>query len=409
MSAWMVGGTTGSPSDSAAMAVICSTKSGLPSAACEQRRSRVLADQRLAADMVEERLRLAHGERAERDVGRRRQHARPLGPLLDEVAARHAEQQDRRGVAPLRDVLEQVEERRLRPVHVLDAHDERRAGGERLEQPPHRPERLLAAERAVVAADRRSHAPGDPLRVRLVGEQAVERLVAAELLHELAERPVRDPLAVGEAAAAQHGRRPADLAEQLGREPRLADSGRPGDRAEQAAPFGQHALEHPADALEARPSGRRAGRRAAARQPAAHGSTASSGSAVTTSRLPFTVSCRLAPTVTASRTNGYVVSPSRISPVSADCSRRLARFTASPVTNASAWPGSPASTSPVLTPIRHESATPCGAATSRSSRSTAARISNAAPTARSASSSWTEGTPKTAITSSPLNFSTVPP
>ena len=105
---------------------------------------------------------------------------------------------------------------------------------------------------------------------------------------------------------------------------------------QKAAPFDQHALEHPADALELdraadernveppRPAGRPGRRRR-------------SGSAVTTSRLPFTVSRRRAPTVTASRTNGYVVSPSRISPVSADCSRRLAT-TASPVTNASAWP-----------------------------------------------------------------------
>jgi len=37
------------------------------------------------------------------------------------------------------------------------------------------------------------------------------------------------------------------------------------------------------------------------------------------------------------------------------------------------------------------------------------RISAAARTARRASSSWTAGTPKTAITASPMNFSTVPP
>ena len=37
------------------------------------------------------------------------------------------------------------------------------------------------------------------------------------------------------------------------------------------------------------------------------------------------------------------------------------------------------------------------------------RISTAARTALSASSSWTWGTPKTAMTASPMNFSTVPP
>ncbi len=36
-------------------------------------------------------------------------------------------------------------------------------------------------------------------------------------------------------------------------------------------------------------------------------------------------------------------------------------------------------------------------------------MSAAARTARSASSSWTCGTPNTAMTASPMNFSTVPP
>ena len=56
----------------------------------------------------------------------------------------------------------------------------------------------------------------------------------------------------------------------------------------------------------------------------------------------------------------------------------------------------PVTTSPVLTPIR-------------TGMSTASRSSWAARTARSASSSRIVGTPKTAITASPMNFSTVPP
>ena len=72
-------------------------------------------------------------------------------------------------------------------------------------------------------------------------------------------------------------------------------------------------------------------------------------------------------------------------------------FTASPVTSVVA--PSPVTTSPVLTPIRMPS--PSGTA--------ASRISTAACTARKASSSWAAGTPKTAITASPTNFSTVPP
>ena len=45
----------------------------------------------------------------------------------------------------------------------------------------------------------------------------------------------------------------------------------------------------------------------------------------------------------------------------------------------------------------------------RFSSSTAAHIARAALTARSGSSPWATGAPKTAITASPMNFSTVPP
>src|SRR4029077_10018467 len=70
---------------------------------------------------------------------------------------------------------------------------------------------------------------------------------------------------------------------------------------------------------------------------------------------------------------------------------------------------SPATTSPVLTPIRAARDTPWSRSSSLLSATSASRISPPARTARRASSSWTFGTPKTAITASPMNFSTVPP
>ena len=106
---------------------------------------------------------------------------------------------------------------------------------------------------------------------------------------------------------------------------------------------------------------------------------------------------------------GSVASPMRISPGIADCSSRAARLTASPVTNASPLPGSPAITSPVLTPVRAATVTPQDRWNSWFSSSSVSRSSAAARTARSASSSWRRGTPKTATTASPMNFSTVPP
>ena len=70
------------------------------------------------------------------------------------------------------------------------------------------------------------------------------------------------------------------------------------------------------------------------------------------------------------------------------------------------WPVAPTVTaaSPVRTPARRlESARSSPSARTASTRSSAAR------TARSASSSWAIGAPQTAITASPMNFSTVPP
>jgi hypothetical protein len=79
----------------------------------------------------------------------------------------------------------------------------------------------------------------------------------------------------------------------------------------------------------------------------------------------------------------------------------LAVLTRSPVTMP--CPSAPIATaaSPVCTPAR--------ACSEGSSVGIAATSSSAARTARSASSSFATGAPQTAITASPMNFSTVPP
>ncbi len=85
----------------------------------------------------------------------------------------------------------------------------------------------------------------------------------------------------------------------------------------------------------------------------------------------------------------------------ADC-RRAAVLTTSPATSASpsaAFASSETSASPVLTAARISSP----------SSTSASRTASAARTARSGSSSCATGAPKTAITASPMNFSTVPP
>ena len=97
----------------------------------------------------------------------------------------------------------------------------------------------------------------------------------------------------------------------------------------------------------------------------------------------------------------FVASPTNTAPGSASDWIRAAVLTRSPATIP--WPSAPSVTaaSPVRTPAR---------AFSAASRSgTAATRSRPARTARSASSSVATGVPHTAITASPMNFSTVPP
>ena len=101
-----------------------------------------------------------------------------------------------------------------------------------------------------------------------------------------------------------------------------------------------------------------------------------------------------------------VGSPTSTWPGSATDWIRAAVFTMSPATMP--WPSAPTVTvaSPVSTPARaRRSATPI----SSPSAVTAATRSSAARTARSASSSVAMGVPHTAMTASPMNFSTVPP
>ena len=129
----------------------------------------------------------------------------------------------------------------------------------------------------------------------------------------------------------------------------------------------------------------------------ASSTTSSRRNASTGRDFPFSSSGSSASAWTASRTSASVSAPTRISPFGAACSRRAATLTASPVTRVS--PSPPTTTSPLLIPIR----------ASNSCAAIASRISAAARTARSASSSCETGMPKTAITASPTNFSTDPP
>jgi len=101
-----------------------------------------------------------------------------------------------------------------------------------------------------------------------------------------------------------------------------------------------------------------------------------------------------------------VASSVRTCPGSAVACTRAAVFTASPATMPSPTAPSVTATSPVTTPAR--AASPVASASAPSCPTVATR-SSAARTGRSASPSVAAGVPQTAITASPMNFSTTPP
>ena len=104
--------------------------------------------------------------------------------------------------------------------------------------------------------------------------------------------------------------------------------------------------------------------------------------------------------------NRWVGTSTSTEPGSAVACTRDAVFTASPATMPSPTARRFTATSPVTTPAR--AARP-GSPASAPTSATAATRSSAARTARSASPSVATGVPQTAITASPMNFSTTPP
>ncbi len=101
-----------------------------------------------------------------------------------------------------------------------------------------------------------------------------------------------------------------------------------------------------------------------------------------------------------------VASPTYTVPGSAAACTREAVLTRSPATNPSPTAPTVIAASPVSTPARARRPV---APTSSPSTATASTSSSAARTASSASFSWMDCAPHTAITASPMNFSTEPP
>jgi hypothetical protein len=127
-------------------------------------------------------------------------------------------------------VLDQVCERLLAPLDVVEDDDQRPLCRGLLDGFAERPGQLLCGRRGLLLPEQRA----DRDRGGLVRRQQLE------LLEHLDHRPVRDPVAVGKAAAPDD-RRGAAL-EELGDEARLPHACVPDDRQQLAPALGSHAL-----------------------------------------------------------------------------------------------------------------------------------------------------------------------
>ena len=107
-----------------------------------------------AEEIPEQRVQLVGAERLEEQA-----LAGPAGTQLEQVGARERQHEHRRAAAPADEVLDEVEQRRLGPVQVLEDEHEGTRPRDRLEELSHGPEDLLGAHVRVGARASRRAAP----------------------------------------------------------------------------------------------------------------------------------------------------------------------------------------------------------------------------------------------------------
>ena len=155
-------------------------------------------------------------------------------------------------------MLDEVEQRLLGPVHVLEPEHERLRLGEVRRPLVRRPGDLLPAPLARDAVEhpgREAQQVGDGVRRARILE-LLERLVGRVVgrdpgrhLHHLGQREVGEPLAEGQRAAGEDGR-PLEPGEELPREAALPDPRLAVDRHELGAPVADDACVHVGEQVE---------------------------------------------------------------------------------------------------------------------------------------------------------------
>ena len=145
----------------------------------EQPRLDIGVERRAAEQGVQERRGLLVREWREQERRRVRLAAAPAGPPRQQLRPRGAEDEERDAARPVDEVVDEVEQRVVGPVQVLEDEDERALVGDRLEVAPPGGERLVAAvARRLVRLEpgERTQPPLDPRGSVAIGDEPLDGL-----------------------------------------------------------------------------------------------------------------------------------------------------------------------------------------------------------------------------------------
>ena len=194
-------------------------------------------------ERVDQLLTVRRPERLELDRRRADSASAPVGANVEQLGPGETDDQERPVLHPVGHVLDQLEQRILCPVDVLEDEDERLRLGHELRPLSSGPGDFLLAPLAVDRledAARQAEQVGHGLRGAAVAKLLdcdVERIVVGDVgraLDHLGQGPVGDALTVRQAAALED-RRAFERGEVLVHHPALADTGLAIDREEMRA------------------------------------------------------------------------------------------------------------------------------------------------------------------------------